>query len=108
MGIGVIGLGNIGGAIAANLVADGHDVIVYDTDPTRVTAIAGANAATTVGRVAGAADITLLSLPTPAIVDEVAKTWAEAAAAGSILVDLATNSVTAMRALGDRLATSGH
>ena len=108
MGIGVIGLGNIGGAIAANLVADGHDVIVYDTDQTRVTAIAGANAATTVGGVAEAAGITLLSLPTPAIVDEVAKTWAEAATAGSILVDLSTNSVTAVRALGDRLATLGH
>ena len=33
--IGVIGLGNIGGAIAANLVADGHTVTVFDTDPTR-------------------------------------------------------------------------
>jgi len=108
MGIGVIGLGNIGGAIAANLVADGHDVTVHDTDPTRVTAIAGASAAATVGGLAEAADITLMSLPTPAIVDEVAKTWAEAATAGSILVDLSTNSVATVRELGDRLATSGH
>ena len=32
MAIGVIGLGNIGGAIAANLVADGNDVVVHDVD----------------------------------------------------------------------------
>jgi 3-hydroxyisobutyrate dehydrogenase-like beta-hydroxyacid dehydrogenase len=107
-GIGVIGLGNIGGAIAANLVADGHDVIVHDTDPTRATAIAGATAATTVGAVAEAAEITLLSLPTPAIVDDVARTWADAASADSSLVDLSTNSVASVRELGDRLEVSGH
>ena len=33
--VGVIGLGNIGGAIASNLIADGHHVSVLDTDPLR-------------------------------------------------------------------------
>lgn len=33
--LGVVGLGNIGGAIARNLVADGHPVGVFDTDPAR-------------------------------------------------------------------------
>ena len=32
MAIGVIGLGNIGGAIATNLVADGNEVVVHDLD----------------------------------------------------------------------------
>ena len=32
MQVGVIGLGNIGGHVAANLVADGHDVVVFDVD----------------------------------------------------------------------------
>ena len=40
--VGVIGLGNIGGAIARNLIADGHVVIVHDTDPARARAITGA------------------------------------------------------------------
>ena len=31
--VGVIGLGNIGGAVAANLVADGDEVVVADADP---------------------------------------------------------------------------
>ena len=40
--VGVIGLGNIGAAIAANLVADGHEVTVHDTDAARARALAGA------------------------------------------------------------------
>ena len=35
MQVGVIGLGNIGGHVAANLAADGHDVVVYDVDTER-------------------------------------------------------------------------
>ena len=42
MRVGVIGLGNIGGAIAANLVADGHQVAVFDQDAARVRALTGA------------------------------------------------------------------
>jgi 3-hydroxyisobutyrate dehydrogenase len=106
--VGVIGLGNIGGAIAANLVADRRQVMVYDVDPGRGEAIAGAMVASSVSGVAARAEITLLSLPAPAIVDEVAAAWAATAPAGSILVDLSTNSVASVRALGGRLASSGH
>ena len=42
MQVGVIGLGNIGGHVAANLVADGHDVVVFDVDAARAAAIDGA------------------------------------------------------------------
>src|SRR5438094_636131 len=37
--LGVIGAGNIGGAVAANLLADGHAVAVHDTDPARSAAL---------------------------------------------------------------------
>src|SRR2546422_473876 len=40
--LGVIGAGNIGGAVAANLLADGHAVAVHDTDPARSAALARA------------------------------------------------------------------
>ena len=108
MATGVIGLGNIGGAIAANLVADGNDVVVYDVDPAAVQAITGATAAPDVASVARQADVTLLSLPTPDVVSEVAAAWAGAAASGSVLVDLSTNSPAVVRELGERLAASGH
>ncbi len=54
------------------------------------------------------ADVTLLSLPTPDIVADVATAWAGAAAPGAVLVDLSTNSPAVVRDLGARLAASGH
>ena len=108
MATGVIGFGNIGGAIAANLVADGNEVVVHDVDPGAMAAITGATAAPDVGSVARQADVTLLSLPTPDVVAAVAEAWAGAAAPGAILVDLSTNSPAVVRQLGERLAASGH
>jgi 3-hydroxyisobutyrate dehydrogenase len=105
---GVIGLGNIGGHIAANLVADGNDVVVHDVDAAAVAAVAGATAAPDVASVGRRADVTLLSLPTPDVVAAVAAEWASTAAPGAILVDLSTNSPAVVRDLGKRLAGSGH
>lgn len=52
--IGFIGLGNIGGAIARNLLEDGHDVAVHDVDKARVDALVkdGAEAAANAAEVA--------------------------------------------------------
>ena len=77
MAVGVIGLGNIGGAIAANLVADGNEVVVYDVDPAAVQAVTGATAAADAAEVGRRADITLLSLPTPDVVAAVADSLGE-------------------------------
>jgi len=108
MQIGMIGLGNIGGAVAVNLVADGHDVVVHDLDPSLAEAVAGASPAADAGEVARRTDVTVLSLPTPGVVEAVAAAWAAAARPGSVLVDLSTNSPAVVRALGERLADSGH
>jgi 3-hydroxyisobutyrate dehydrogenase-like beta-hydroxyacid dehydrogenase len=98
MQVGVIGLGNIGGHVAANLVSDGHDVVVHDVDAARAASIAGARAATSVAEVGAASEVTVLSLPTPAVVRAVADEWATTAAAGAEVV----------RDLGARLAATGH
>ena len=108
MATGVIGLGNIGGGIARNLVADGNEVVVHDVDAGAMAAIEGATAAPDVASVARAADVTLLSLPTPDVVAAVADAWAAAAPSGAVLVDLSTNSPTVVRELGTKLAGSGH
>jgi 3-hydroxyisobutyrate dehydrogenase-like beta-hydroxyacid dehydrogenase len=107
--VGVIGCGNIGGAIATNLVQDGHHVVVHDAVPERLRPLVGlgARAANSPGRVAERSEITFTSLPTPAIVDRVAGEWLEGAAAGSVLVDLSTNAPDHVRALGERLAAAG-
>jgi 3-hydroxyisobutyrate dehydrogenase-like beta-hydroxyacid dehydrogenase len=108
MAIGVIGLGNIGRGIVTNLVADGNEVVVYDVDAAAMAVIEGATAAADVAAVARAADVTLLSLPTPDVVSEVAAAWAAAAAPGAVLVDLSTNSPAVVRELGKKLVSSGH
>jgi 3-hydroxyisobutyrate dehydrogenase len=109
MQLGVIGLGNIGGAIAANLLADGHAVSVLDADPARCAPLleAGAAAAAGAEEVAEKSELTLLSLPTPAAVDAVAERWLAGAPRGRVLVDLSTNAPERVRALGARVAAAG-
>ena len=71
-------------------------------------AITGASVATGVQSLAAQTEITLLSLPTPDVVNAVAEAWASTAPPGSILVDLSTNSPSVVRELGGRLGRSGH
>jgi 3-hydroxyisobutyrate dehydrogenase-like beta-hydroxyacid dehydrogenase len=106
--VGVIGLGNIGGAVAVNVVKAGHDTTVFDTDAARAAAVGGATAAGSVAEVAAASEITITSLPTPAIVSAVADEWAAAAAPGSILLDLSTTLPASNVAIAERLRASGH
>jgi 3-hydroxyisobutyrate dehydrogenase-like beta-hydroxyacid dehydrogenase len=107
--VGVVGAGNIGGAIAANLAADGHRVTVHDTDPARVRAAvaAGACAAASPAEVGAASEVTFVSLPTPEIMEAAAAAWLEGAARDAVLVDLTTNAPATVRAVGARLAAAG-
>jgi 3-hydroxyisobutyrate dehydrogenase-like beta-hydroxyacid dehydrogenase len=109
MHVGVIGAGNIGGAIAANLLADGHDVVVHDTDAERVRPLvtAGATAGGSPVEVGRRSEVTFTSLPTPAVVEAVATAWLEGAAPGAVLVDLSTNAPAVVQAIGARLAAAG-
>ncbi|MDQ6697365.1 MAG: NAD(P)-dependent oxidoreductase, partial [Actinomycetota bacterium] len=106
--VGVVGLGNIGGAVAANLVADGHDVTVTDVDHARADMVSGASAVRSVAAVAKASEVTFTSLPTPDVVAAVAGEWADTAAEGSILVDLSTTLPAANRSIAQRLSETGH
>jgi len=108
--LGFIGLGNIGGGVCSNLVADGHSVVAFDLDASRVEAMSkmGARAASSTAEVAGESELTFLSLPTPASMEEVTMQWLErAAGTGKVLVDLTTNSPAIVRALGQRLESAG-
>jgi 3-hydroxyisobutyrate dehydrogenase-like beta-hydroxyacid dehydrogenase len=108
--IGFIGLGNIGGALAANLLADGHRLTVFDVDSEKMASLtgAGALAAGSVAEVARASEITFLSLPTPETMEAVTAEWlGVSAGSGNLLVDLSTNSPAVVRNMGKRLAASG-
>src|SRR5213080_2427127 len=107
--LGVIGAGNIGGAVAANLLADGHGVAVHDTDPARCAALvrAGAVRADTPAAVAERSEITFTSLPSPAVMEAVAHGWLSGAARDAVLVDLSTNAPATIRSVGQRFAAAG-
>src|SRR2546428_9274978 len=92
--LGVIGAGNIGGAVAANLLADGHGVVVHDTDPARCAALvrAGAVRADTPAAVAERSEITFTSLPSPAVMAAGADARRSGAAPGGLPVGRLSNS----------------
>ncbi len=71
--VGVIGLGNMGGAIAQNLLAAGFQVVGLDIDPERMKAFTGSGGkpAASPTEVTQEADIVILSLPNVAALEEV-------------------------------------
>jgi 3-hydroxyisobutyrate dehydrogenase-like beta-hydroxyacid dehydrogenase len=72
--LGFIGVGRMGGPMSERLLAAGHSLTVFDTVPANVEALVrkGAKKASSAAEVASAADIVLMSLPTPDIVRNVA------------------------------------
>lgn len=73
MNIGFIGLGNIGGAVAANLLRAGFSLTVHDLrrEAAEPLLAAGATWADRVAAAAHGADFFVTSLPTPAVVSQV-------------------------------------
>ena len=60
--VGVVGLGHMGHAFAANLVEDGYEVFAYDRELERAATLTGARAAARLADLAGC-DVVLTSLP---------------------------------------------
>jgi 3-hydroxyisobutyrate dehydrogenase-like beta-hydroxyacid dehydrogenase len=102
MRVGFIGLGNMGGPMALNLIKAGHTLVVHDVrrDSAKPHLDAGATWADGPKEVARAGELILTSLPGPAEVEAVAlgpNGILEGAQPGSIYADLSTNSPTVMR-----------
>ncbi|HKD23905.1 MAG TPA: NAD(P)-dependent oxidoreductase [Rhizomicrobium sp.] len=72
--IGFVGLGRMGSRMAARLLSAGHSLTVFDIDDAAVAALAkrGAKAARSPKEVADTAELVFASLPSPAIVQEIA------------------------------------
>jgi 3-hydroxyisobutyrate dehydrogenase-like beta-hydroxyacid dehydrogenase len=71
--IGFIGLGNMGGPMAANMTKAGHALLCFDAAGTQGRMPEGAKAAGSVAAVAQGARITLLSLPDGKVSETVAR-----------------------------------
>jgi 3-hydroxyisobutyrate dehydrogenase len=102
MRIGFIGLGNMGGSMALNLMKAGHTLVVHDIrrEAAKPHLDGGAKWADSVAEVARAGELILTSLPGPSDVEAVALGPGGILAnaqPGSIFADLSTNSPTVMR-----------
>ncbi len=103
--IGFIGLGNMGGPMAANLVKAGHDVCGFDLMQENVEAFIaiGGKSATSVGDAVKDAEVVVSMLPAGrhvATVYETTNGVFECAPKGSLLIDCSTIDVTTTRRLG--------
>ena len=104
MKIGFIGVGNMGGPMCRNIIANtNHQVVVHDLDPAavaRCTAL-GASSVASIAALAGC-DVVFTSLPIPSIVEAVIAGpggLAETALAGTVVIDLSTNSPEVAQAM---------
>ncbi len=108
--IGCVGLGLMGEAIAARLLATGYRVAGYDIVPAKVDAARqrGVEACQSACEVAGVADVVLLSLTTTGAVEEVALGKDGIAVAGSlagkVVVDHSTTEIDTTKRVAAVLA----
>ncbi|MBS0254791.1 MAG: 3-hydroxyisobutyrate dehydrogenase [Proteobacteria bacterium] len=111
MKIAFIGLGNMGGGMAANLVKAGHDVHAFDLSAEALARAADHGCAThaTVGEAVDGAEAVVAMLPNGAIVEQVltAEVLGKAPA-GALLIDCSTIDVATARKVGGAAAAGGH
>jgi 3-hydroxyisobutyrate dehydrogenase len=109
MKYGYIGLGNLGGHLAASLIRDGLDVVVYDRDTTlsdRHRAM-GAKVATSAADLAGQVDHVFTCLPSPAVSEAVLAEVLTALKPGSTWIENSTLGRDDIIRLGGLAAESG-
>ena len=102
--IGFVGLGNMGGPMARNLLKAGHQVAGYDLVPAALEAFAaaGGTAAASAAAAAAGADFVVTMLPAGKHVRDAwlgAGGMAAASAPGAILIDCSTIDVDTARAV---------
>ena len=112
MRVGFIGLGNMGGPMAMNVLKGGHTLVVHDLRREAAIALleAGATWADSPKALAQASDIVCTSLPGPREMEAVAlgpEGILEGARSDSVYIDLTTNSPTLVRRVHDRFSEKG-
>ncbi|MFN0073701.1 MAG: NAD(P)-dependent oxidoreductase [Chloroflexota bacterium] len=115
MNIGFVGTGNMGGPMASNMLKAGHQLTVFDLNPTATTPLEqlGATRASDLPSVARYAPVTFLSLPNDAIVESVLfgsdsqPGLINGASQGHVVFDLSTVSPDSTRRNAARAAEHG-
>ena len=104
MKIGFIGLGNMGGPMAANLVAAGHTVTGFDLAAPMPEGVTGASSAP---EAAQGAEVVITMLPNGAILRSVAGEIIPVMSAGATLLDCSTVDVESARAVAHQAEAAG-
>ena len=112
MKIGFIGLGTMGGGMAANVLKAGYELSVHDIRREAATPLLenGASWADTPAELAAECDVVLTSLPGPREVEAVALGDGgvlEGIRAGGVYIDMSTSSPTLIRSIAERFADKG-
>jgi len=108
--IAFIGLGNMGGPMAANLLKAQHQVAAYDLSDTAVAAAvaSGASKAASIAEAVKGAEVVITMLPAGKHVREVYEgTVIGAAAKGTLFIDCSTIDVDSARAVAAAAAKAG-
>jgi 3-hydroxyisobutyrate dehydrogenase-like beta-hydroxyacid dehydrogenase len=112
MTIGIVGVGLLGHAVAARLLAAGHDVVGYDVVPAKNAALAaaGGRVAASVAEVTTAAQIVCVVLPSLATVEDAilgAGGIVSSATPGQTIAQMSTISPTLTERLDREVAARG-
>ncbi|MGC8523417.1 MAG: NAD(P)-dependent oxidoreductase [Acidibrevibacterium sp.] len=108
--IGVIGLGNMGWPMAANLLKAGFEIAVADARPGRAAQFVrdlGGRAGSDAADAAAGADAVITMLPTSAEVAAVIAAIRPALAAGSLVIEMSSGAPGVTRTLAGELAAGG-
>lgn len=108
--IGFIGVGNMGGPMANNLLAAGHQVAVFDRSADAVARVvaSGGKPCTSAVEAAAGRDVIISMLPVGADVREVYLDQLRGhLASGTLVIDCSTIDVASARALHDAMAALG-
>jgi len=104
MKIGFIGLGNMGGPMAANLAKAGHDVVGYDVADVQIS---GVRSVSSLADAAQDTDVVITMLPNGAILRSVAAELIPGMTKGAVLCDCSTVDVESARAVAVQCSENG-
>ena len=112
MKVGFIGLGVMGGPMAANVLKGGHELTVYDLNPAAVAQLTalGARAAASPRELGQASEVVITMLPEPQHVEGAVLGENGAAAgmaAGGTVIDMSTIDPTTSQRIGQALKARG-
>src|SRR5215212_4817537 len=109
MKVGIVGVGEMGAAMAGHLAAKEHDVSAYDVDRAKLKAIAarGITVADGLEALAKKAEIFLVVVSTDEQSAAVTETLSQHAQDGALIAVCATNHPNTMKELGELCASRG-